>query len=213
MNIELHVPTGAVMTYTLESNVHQVVCYIGEHAQLTVLHAPHVVSQVEQTYVIKKSGKLVFRGWYELSSDMQYTCVLQGELAEATITLGFKGAAACIARWTTVQRHEAPGTTSSLVCKGLLADQAHMTHIGTVYVARDAINAHATLQSNHMLKSADARAHVQPNLEVLTDAVQCAHASAIGMFDEEMLFYMQTRGLDVLSATTLLEDAFFIGVQ
>lgn len=214
MKIELHVPEGGTMTYVPDSNVDHMVCRVDAHAQLTVIYAPEQqMLLVQQTYVLHQASRLVFRGWFEYALCAQLEVVLQGAYAHADLKIGFKGIDATAVQLTTMQRHKAPHTTSSLLFKSLLADHAQTMHRGMIHVAESALDTHAKLHSNHMLKGSNAYAQVQPNLEVLTNEVQCAHGSAIGMFDADMLFYMQSRGLDEISAARLLEEAFFVEVR
>lgn len=214
MKIELHVPEGTHKIYILDADVQNMMCYIGAHAQLTVVHSPEKsIMHMKQSYVLQAASRLVLRGWYEHAFDGQLDVLLQGAYAHADVKMGFKGVDTAVARLTTLQRHEAPHTTSSFVFKSLLADHAQTMHAGMIYIVQGARDSNAKLHSNHMLKGANAYAQVQPNLEVLTNEVQCAHGSAIGMFDENVLFYMQTRGLNVISTTQLLEEAFFSEVR
>lgn len=213
MKVQLQVPNGAVMSYQLAADVHEIVCTIGERARLTVLHAPGKPQILEQSYIIQSGALVQFYGTYELAIESSMLVILQGEYAQADIKIGFKGDASSVAHIKTEQRHEAIHTASSLLCKGILSDAAQLSHTGTIYVAEHALHTNAKLFSNHILKDAKSYAHVQPNLQVLTDAVQCAHGSAIGMFDQQMLLYMATRGLDSASAQQLLEEAFFAEVR
>ena len=49
-----------------------------------------------------------------------------------------------------------------------------------------------------------------PQLEIYADDVKCAHGSTTGALDNEALFYMQSRGLDRESASSLLIRGFAI---
>ena len=47
-----------------------------------------------------------------------------------------------------------------------------------------------------------------PQLEIYADDVKCAHGSSTGTLDKNALFYLRSRGLDVLSAKSLLVRGF-----
>jgi len=49
---------------------------------------------------------------------------------------------------------------------------------------------------------------VRPQLEIHTDEVRCSHGATAGKLDEDMLFYLLSRGLDRDSAYRLLKWAF-----
>ena len=47
-----------------------------------------------------------------------------------------------------------------------------------------------------------------PQLEIYADDVKCAHGSTTGALDKDALFYIRSRGLDVLAAKTVLIRGF-----
>ena len=48
----------------------------------------------------------------------------------------------------------------------------------------------------------------QPALEIYADDVKCTHGSTIGPVDEDMIFYLRTRGVGLEAARHLLTYAF-----
>ena len=49
-----------------------------------------------------------------------------------------------------------------------------------------------------------------PNLEIHNGEIEGAgHASATGRFDDEQLFYLQSRGIDAVNAKRLVVRAFY----
>jgi Fe-S cluster assembly protein SufD len=52
-----------------------------------------------------------------------------------------------------------------------------------------------------------------PNLEIETgEIVGAGHASATGRFDDEQLFYLQSRGIDEATARRLVVRGFFASI-
>jgi len=49
---------------------------------------------------------------------------------------------------------------------------------------------------------------VRPQLEIYTDDVRCSHGATAGKLDEQMLFYLLSRGLSPQDAQRLLKWAF-----
>ena len=47
-----------------------------------------------------------------------------------------------------------------------------------------------------------------PQMEIYNDDVKCTHGSSTGELDPEALFYMQSRGLSLVSAKSLLIRGF-----
>ena len=49
-----------------------------------------------------------------------------------------------------------------------------------------------------------------PQLEIYADDVKCGHGSTTGALDEDALFYLRSRGLDLIEAKKLLIRGFSI---
>jgi Fe-S cluster assembly protein SufD len=47
-----------------------------------------------------------------------------------------------------------------------------------------------------------------PQLEIYADDVKCAHGSSTGALNQDALFYLRSRGLDILSAKALMVRGF-----
>jgi Fe-S cluster assembly protein SufD len=107
--------------------------------------------------------------------------------------------------------HGVPDCRSNVVYRGALQGQdAHTVWVGDV-VIRAAATGTDTYEINRNLVLTDgARADSVPNLEIETGEVAGAgHASATGRFDDEQLFYLQSRGISADEARRLVVRGFF----
>ena len=98
--------------------------------------------------------------------------------------------------------------------KGALqGEEAHTVWIGDVLI-RAAAEGTDTYELNRNLVLTDgARADSVPNLEIETGEITGAgHASATGRFDDEQLFYLQSRGIPADEARRLVVRGFFADV-
>ncbi|MGB2736539.1 MAG: SufD family Fe-S cluster assembly protein, partial [Candidatus Nanopelagicales bacterium] len=67
--------------------------------------------------------------------------------------------------------------------------------------------------NRNLVLTEGARADSVPNLEIETGEVSGAgHASATGRFDDEQLFYLQSRGIPTQEARRLVVRGFFADV-
>jgi Fe-S cluster assembly protein SufD len=110
--------------------------------------------------------------------------------------------------------HNAPHTRSHVDYKGALQGQgAHAVWIGDVLI-RKVAEGIETYESNRNLVLTDGcQADSVPNLEIETGEIQGAgHASTTGRFDDEQLFYLQSRGIDEDEARRLVLYGFFIDI-
>jgi Fe-S cluster assembly protein SufD len=110
--------------------------------------------------------------------------------------------------------HNAPYTKSNVEYKGALqGDGARAVWIGDVLI-RKVAEGIDTYESNRNLVLTDgARADSVPNLEIETGEIEGAgHASTTGRFDDEQLFYLQSRGVTEDEARRLVVHGFFADV-
>ena len=107
--------------------------------------------------------------------------------------------------------HAAPHCKSRVTYKGALQGEgAHTVWIGDVLI-RAAAEGTDTYELNRNLVLTDgARADSVPNLEIETgEIIGAGHASATGRFDDEQLFYLQSRGIPEDEARRLVVRGFF----
>ena len=110
--------------------------------------------------------------------------------------------------------HEQPHCTSRVTYKGALAGAgAHTVWVGDVLVRRGATGTDTYEMNRNLLLTEGPRADSVPNLELETgDIVGAGHASATGRFDDEQLFYLQSRGIPEHQARQLVVRGFFAEV-
>jgi Fe-S cluster assembly protein SufD len=98
--------------------------------------------------------------------------------------------------------------------KGALrGESAHAVWIGDVVIGADAVDTDTYELNRNLVLTDGARADSVPNLEILTgEVVGAGHASATGRFDDEALFYLQSRGIPPAEARRLVVHGFFAEV-
>ena len=110
--------------------------------------------------------------------------------------------------------HNAPKTKSNVDYKGALQGKgAHAVWIGDVLI-RKVAEGIETYESNRNLVLTDGcRADSVPNLEIETGEIAGAgHASTTGRFDDQQLFYLQSRGISEDEARRLVVHGFFADI-
>ncbi|HEU4759937.1 MAG TPA: Fe-S cluster assembly protein SufD, partial [Dehalococcoidia bacterium] len=104
--------------------------------------------------------------------------------------------------------HAQPHTTSRLYYRGILDGKSRAVFGGTVFVRPGAVKADAYQEDKNLVLSAEAEVDSKPSLEIYADDVKCGHGATAGAVAEDALFYMQSRGLDLQTATMLLIKGF-----
>ena len=110
--------------------------------------------------------------------------------------------------------HAVPHCKSNVVYKGALqGEEAHTVWIGDVLIRADAEGTETFELNRNLVLTDGARADSVPNLEIETgEIVGAGHASATGRFDDEQLFYLQSRGIPEDEARRLVVRGFFADV-
>lgn len=109
----------------------------------------------------------------------------------------------------TVQDHMAPHTTSDLLYKGALTDEAKSIFSGRIRVVKGAHGTDAYQANRNVLLSKKASAYPSPNLEIEANEVRCTHGASVGKVDQDQLFYLMSRGLTRDVATRMVVEGFF----
>lgn len=109
-----------------------------------------------------------------------------------------------------IQDHLGSRTGSDLLYKGALKDESRAIYSGNVIIRKGAHKCDAYQTNRNILLSEHAKADSIPNLEILSnDPVRCGHAASVGPVDEDVLFYLQTRGIAYPEAVRLVVTGFF----
>jgi len=104
--------------------------------------------------------------------------------------------------------HHAHSTTSDMLFKGTLTDQAKVVFNGRLYVEKNAQKIVAHQENHHLLFSNQAESYAKPELEIYADDVKCKHGATTAAFDDDAIFYLRSRGLSEDAAKQLLLNAY-----
>lgn len=108
----------------------------------------------------------------------------------------------------TRQDHTASDSTSNVDIRGVSSAKTKMSIDTTIYIGPQVAGVVANQKHRQLVLDLSARVHAEPKLEVLSNDVSCAHGSAVRHFDDDQLFYLQSRSLTENEAKNLLINAF-----
>ena len=103
------------------------------------------------------------------------------------------------------------GVTNQLH-KCIVDDRAHAIFNGKVFVPQAAQQTNAGQLNRNLLLSSTARIDTKPQLEITADNVKCSHGATVSQLEDDEIFYLQSRGLDVETAKILLINAFAVEI-
>ena len=107
--------------------------------------------------------------------------------------------------------HSVENCRSNVMYKGALnGKDAHTVWVGDVLIRSNAIGTDTYEINRNLVLSEGGRADSVPNLEIETGEITGAgHASTTGRFDDEQLFYLESRGIPAEEARRLVLRGFF----
>ncbi|MCY4471092.1 MAG: Fe-S cluster assembly protein SufD [Thiotrichales bacterium] len=104
--------------------------------------------------------------------------------------------------------HAAPRCESHEYYKGIAGGRGRGGFNGRVHVHPDAQKTEAHQTNRNLLLSRNAEIDTKPQLEIHADDVKCSHGATIGQLDEQMLFYLRSRGIPESAARGMLTYGF-----
>lgn len=104
--------------------------------------------------------------------------------------------------------HAAPNCTSIEQFKSVIDGRAQAVFQGKIMVKQIAQKTDAKMMSQGLLLSEDGEFLNKPELEIFADDVVCGHGATCGDLDDNLLFYLLSRGIPRPIAETMMVQAF-----
>jgi Fe-S cluster assembly protein SufB len=104
--------------------------------------------------------------------------------------------------------HNAPGTRSTIISKGISAGHSDNTYRGLVRVGPKAEGVRNFTQCDSLLLGDQCGAHTVPYIEVKNPTAQIEHEATTSKISDDQMFYAQQRGLDPEEAVALIVNGF-----
>ncbi|HPE85425.1 MAG TPA: Fe-S cluster assembly protein SufB, partial [Chlamydiales bacterium] len=136
------------------------------------------------------------------------SCILKGdhsigEFYSVALTNGYMQADT-----GTKMLHIGNNTRSTIISKGISADQSHNSYRGLVYVGPNAQGARNYTQCDSMLVKNNCSANTFPYIEVHHPSAEIEHEASTSKMNEDQLFYLQSRGLSREDAINMVVSGF-----
>jgi len=133
---------------------------------------------------------------------------LTGERADLSLAVAALGDRQQVQDAYAVVEHAAPNARTLQTFRGIAAGRARVAFNGKVVVAPGAHGTDSRQSLRGLLAGPEAEIDVRPQLEIHNDDVRCSHGATAGKLDDNMLFYLLSRGLERDTAQRLLKWAF-----
>lgn len=104
--------------------------------------------------------------------------------------------------------HLGKNTTSTIVSKGISCDESHNSYRGLVKMGPKADNARNFSQCDSMLVGNKCSANTFPYIEIDNNTATLEHEASTSKINAEQMFYLQSRGIDLEEAISLIINGF-----
>ncbi|MGA3006469.1 MAG: Fe-S cluster assembly protein SufB [Opitutaceae bacterium] len=104
--------------------------------------------------------------------------------------------------------HAADETTSTIIAKSISVGQGRSTYRGLVHIPKHLKGCKNNTECDALLINTHSRTDTYPAITVRGDANSTQHEASVSKVSEEMIFYMQSRGLTEGQAMSLAVNGF-----
>ncbi|MDQ1373984.1 MAG: Fe-S cluster assembly protein SufD [Actinomycetota bacterium] len=192
--VELQVADAAVLRWLGVQDLGRRVWQVGYH-----------VSRVGRDATLSSANVVLGGDYARVRTDSR----LVGQGGSSNLLAVYFGEGGQMHDFRTLQDHDAPRTTSDLLFKGAVEDQAQSVYSGLIRIRKGAAGTNAYQTNRNLVLSEGAHADSVPNLEIEENDVRCSHASAVGPIDADQRYYLESRGVPTDVAERLIVLGFF----
>ncbi len=170
----------------------------------------NVYNLVTQRSVVHENGTME---WVDANLGSKVTmkypsCYLKGE--------GAHGEILSVAFASTGQQQDAGGkmihfvsnTSSKITSKSISKGAGRSSYRGLVKVAEGRTGIRSNVVCDALLLDPESRSDTYPYMDIRSDDVSIGHEATVSKIDEEQLFYLQSRGLSLEDAMTMVVSGF-----
>lgn len=179
--VDIHLLPGAKLTHYQILHPQQKVF---DHVQVVIEEA----ANYQQLFSMVGGSDMLYRRAQRIR--------LVGKHSQASIQGGVVIKAKGHVQEHVVFEHIAPHTTSHHQAKSVVETQAKVDVYSEVAVANSAAHSVSRQYIHHLLLAETAAAFSKPALNIDIDEVDSQHGAVTGMIDDQLLFYMESRGID-----------------
>ena len=104
--------------------------------------------------------------------------------------------------------HAAPKTTSSIFSKSISKDGGRSTYRGLLEVADGATETRSKVVCDALLLDEDSRSDTYPTIRIDANDADIGHEATVSKVGDDMLFYLQSRGLSEEEASKMIVNGF-----
>jgi len=174
----------------------------------TALPSQSTISPITQLTVSPHAKLDYFFIWTDGETIDKRLSVILEEGAEARIQGLFFGRGTQTMKLDVRTEHRGRNSQARTKIRGVLTDSANAQFNGLIAINETAGQSNSFLEEHVLLLGPHATSDAKPNLEIAAPDVKCSHAATTGQIDDELLFYVMSRGLSKPAAARLIVEGF-----
>jgi Fe-S cluster assembly protein SufD len=194
---EIWLGDTAKLNHTRLQNEDTAAIHIGKTAVSQSEHSSYTGNAIELGSKLSRHNWEIFQTGVQTETYLNGLTMVNGERESDT--------------HSTIALTKPHGITNQLH-KCIVDDRAHAVFNGKVFVPQAAQQTNAGQLNRNLLLSDKARIDTKPQLEITADNVKCSHGATVSQLEDDEIFYLQSRGLDVETAKILLINAFAVEI-
>ena len=109
-----------------------------------------------------------------------------------------------------INAHHLTNSTSHITLRGITEDDGSINYAINSIAPASAINA-SVHQDSKIIMLNNKPSTITPNLLIETTEIDASHGAVLGGFDEDSIFYLESRGINKTEAIKLLLSSFIYG--
>jgi len=109
--------------------------------------------------------------------------------------------------------HIGKSTTSVLDCYGVSENEASISVKGISHIEKNSIKSNAIQKAKVILFDKNSKGKASPILKIDCDDIKASHACAIGSLNEDHIYYLLSRGINISEARKLVVLGYLLPIK
>jgi Fe-S cluster assembly protein SufD len=208
MNIEVKENTNLLIFYKEEKDIKlDIQIVVKENVTFTLKEIKESLdSKIQEKYYLEENATLDIQKFYDTNSTKELNIAYLNGM-NASITSSIKGIIKDNTKIDMLVYHNYPKTNSNLTNHFVTIKEGTIRLNVTTMIYNKMKNCIAH-QNNHIVNQNQSASIIQPNLLIEENDIEASHSANISEFDQDILYYMYTRGIKKETAMKMLIEGF-----
>lgn len=184
---------------------------VEENIKLNLIEFSNSKELHKNIEVVSDINSQVIFSQFSLNSKVNVTEIKLAENVEAKINSFYYGNSNNFYLLSKAH-HLSPHSSSDIIVRGAVSNGANIISDGLVKIDRRASKSKGFQNMRGLILDRQSSISSEPILEIENNDVSCSHGSSISQINEDILFYMQSRGISKKDAVNLVLEGFYVQI-